>query len=328
MDDDSPAGGTATGSPAGPITAYRWFQITGGGVLAGARDVPWPTDRPLRAHHVGDTITSERSGMRPPLASVLCAALPGPQRPLAVLAGVGILVALALTAGPVIAGVVAAAAAALGWQIARRHQGLADAVMRVSAGVLACCAAILAAAGVWLLVDAGLAASTDRWDATGRGVGGGVACWVMAGPIVGLLAVYFRPPGGSEHVCPSPPRRFLARWTPECGIYAYRSLPLAARAARREWALAAPVVLARVSLWGRVFPYSAGYRAQWARIECLYDDASGQVEVPAAAYGVAVEPLPAGLALPAARGPATLRKVLSAAEGLRRWAEQHQAGRR
>lgn len=328
MDDDSPADSTATRGPAGPITAYRWFQVTAGGVLAGARDVPWPTDRPLQARHVGDTITSERSGTRAPLFSVLCAALPGPQRALGVLVGVGVLVASGLTAGPVIAGLLAAAVAALGWQIARRHQGLADAVMRVSGGVLACCAAILAAAGVWLFVDAALAANADRWGATGRGICAGVACAVMTTAIVGLLSLYFRPPGGAEHVCPAPPRRLGARWVPECGIYAYRSLPQAARAASKEWAMAAPVVLARVSLWGRVFPYSAGYRAQWARIECLYDDASGQVEVPAAVYGIGVEPLPTGLSPPASGGPRMVRLVVSAAEGLRRWAERRQTGRR
>lgn len=98
---------------------------------------------------------------------------------------------------------------------------------------------------VWLFVDAGLAATGGRWDPTARAVGAGVACAVMASAVVGLLVLCFRSPGGADHVCPAPLRRVGARWIPECNIYGYRSLPLAARAASREWAVAAPVVLPR-----------------------------------------------------------------------------------
>lgn len=319
MHDHSPAEGSTVEQPGGPIIGYRWFQVLDGGVLAGARGVPWPPDQPLRAEHVGDMATSEHP-RRPPLSSVVWAALKPSERSTAGLAAAGVLVAVGLSAGPVIAGVVTAAVVALGWQMARRRQGLADAIVRVSGEVLVGCAALGSAGGVWLAADAGLAAGTSHWGATGRGFGAALACWVTAGAITGLLVGYFRTPGGDKHVCPSPPRRLGARWVPECGIYAYRTLPLAARAAGREWPLTAPVVLARVSLWGRVFPYSAGYRAAWSRIEALYDDASGHVEVPAALYGFAMEPLPSGLAVPATRGPRTARAVMSTAEQVRAWA--------
>ncbi|MFL5688246.1 MAG: hypothetical protein ACJ77I_04600 [Chloroflexota bacterium] len=50
-----------------------------------------------------------------------------------------------------------------------------------------------------------------------------------------------------------------------CGIYA-----VTARDAAAQWALWAqsavphPIVLGRVQLWGRILPYSAGYRAEFA----------------------------------------------------------------
>lgn len=307
--------------PTSPITAYRWFQVVPGGRLAGARDVVWPAGRPLQARHVGQAITSERSTIWPPLSSLLWKALGGWERAGVALAAVIALVVLGLVAGPVIAGVVAGAAMALGWKMARCRQGLAEAIIGVSAGVLVVCAVLLAVGAVWLFVDAGFAAAGGRWDPTARGVGAGVACVVMAAAVGGLLVLYLRPPGAADHVCPAPPRRVGARWIPECGIYGYRTLPLAARAASREWAVTTPVVLARVSLWGTVYPYSDGYRVGWARIEALYDDGSGQVEVPAAAYGLAVELLPGDIASTvAARRPRAALVVLAAGEALRGWA--------
>ncbi len=307
--------------PTSPITAYRWFQVVPGGGLAGARDVVWPAGPPLQARHVGQAITSERSTCRPPLSSLLWKALGRWERAGVALVAVTALVVLGQVAGPVISGVVAGAAMALGWQMARRRQGLAEAITGVSAGVLVVCAVLLAVGAVWLFVDAGLAATGGRWDPTARAVGAGVACAVMAAAVAGLLLLYFHPPGGADHVCPAPPRRLGARWIPECGIYGYRSLSLAARAASREWAVTAPVVLARVSLWGAVYLYSDGYRAGWARIEALYDDGSGQVEVPAAAYGLAVEVLPGDIASTvAARRPRAAVVVLAVGDALRGWA--------
>lgn len=313
--------------PSSPITAYRWFQVVPDGRLAGARDVVWPVGGPLQARHVGQVLTSERSTLRPPLSSLVWGALGHWERAVSALVGVAVLVALGVMAGPVIAGVVVTAVVALGWRMARRRHGLADAIIGVSAGVLGVCAALLAAGAVWLFAEAGLAADGGRWEAAGRGLGAGVACSVMAAAVVGLLALYFRPPGGADHVCPAPPRRVGARWIPECGIYGYRTLDLAVRAASREWALAAPVVLARVSLWGRVFPYSDGYRAGWASIEVLYDDDAGQVEVPAAAYGLRVESLPGGFARVVTRRPLPVRGVLAAGEALRGWATEREEQR-
>ena len=50
-----------------------------------------------------------------------------------------------------------------------------------------------------------------------------------------------------------------------CGIYAVTTREAAAQWA--EWAQSAlphPIVLGRVQLWGRILPYSAGYRAELA----------------------------------------------------------------
>lgn len=310
-----------------PITAYRWFQVVPGGGLAGARDVVWPTDRPLLARHMGQVITSEPSATRPALSSLLWEALTSSERAAVALVLAGVLVALGLVAGPAIAGIVGGGVVALAWQTSRRHQGLADAIVRVSAGVLAVCAVLLAAGAAWLFADAGLALRGHGRSSAPRAIGAGMAVAAMASAVAGLLVLYFRPPGGADHVCPAPPRRVGARWIPECGIYGYRTLPLAARAVSREWALAAPVVLARVSLWGRVFPYSAGYRAEWARIEVLYDEGTGQVEVPAAAYGVGVEPLASDLIAPVTNRQRPLRAALAASEVLRRWAERRKEQR-
>lgn len=314
-------------NPTTPITAYRWFQVLPGGKLAGARDVIWPTDAALQARHVGQVIASERSAARPPLSSLVWTALSRVERALASLVGIGVLVAFGLAAGPVIPGIITGVVAALGWEMARRRLGLAEAIVRVSGIVLGVCAVLLAVGAVWLFVDAGLAASVGHSESTWRGIGGGLACAVMASGIAELLVLYFRPSGGEDHACPAPPPRVGARWIPECGIYGYRTLALAARAASREWAVAAPMVLARVRLWGTVFPYSDGYRAGWARIDALYDDRSGQVEVPAAAYGVAVEPTPEGLASPTAKGPRAVRTALAAGERLRCWADQRREPR-
>lgn len=113
---------------------------------------------------------------------------------------------------------------------------------------------------------------------------------------------------------------------PGCGVFGYRTLRLAARAVSREWAVTAPVVLARVSLWGTVYLYSDGYRAGWARIEVLYDDGSGQVEVPAAAYGLAVELMPGDIST-VARRPRAALVVLAAGEALRGWATRRRERR-
>ena len=98
---------------------------------------------------------------------------------------------------------------------------------------------------------------------------------VMAAAMIALLGIYIHPLRAPKDRCPAPPRRLIARWVPECGIHGYRSLELAVEGAAREWTLQRPLIIARVSLWGRVFPYSDGFRAEWGRIDELFDDGSG-----------------------------------------------------
>ncbi len=61
----------------------------------------------------------------------------------------------------------------------------------------------------------------------------------------------------AEHDRPSPEC--------DCGVYALATKEAAAELARwAQSALPHPIVLGRVQLWGRVLPYSAGYRAERA----------------------------------------------------------------
>lgn len=128
-----------------------------------------------------------------------------------------------------------------------------------------------------------------------------------------------------RHTCPSPPVRYFASQRPECGIHAYRTLD---QAVRRLPILAVetyggePTIAARVQLWGRCYEYDGGWRAQYGQIIALYDDDRGHVEIPAAVYGCAVEPMSAELcALRVTTEPQRwVRSVLVTQYRMRNWA--------
>jgi hypothetical protein len=83
------------------------------------------------------------------------------------------------------------------------------------------------------------------------------------------------PPGGAfRSECPDDHDRPL----PECGCGVYAVATREQAVEWAEWARSAlpyPIVLGQVQLWGRVLPYSRGYRAQHAypyELELLDDD--------------------------------------------------------
>lgn len=312
----------------GPLVAYRWFQVLDDGILAGARNVAWPPGEPLHAEHVTTSVFAERpDGAGPvPLTSVVWAALRPAEQVAGAIVVSGLAVAVAAPAGRVAMAVAAASAVALWWQVFYRHRALNDAVLRICAVLLGLFAVALAVTGVWLLVLLAWTAQTDGWADHRVAAAGAaaVACAAMAAAVVALGAMFARP-RPPRHDCPVPPRRLIARWAPECGIYAYRTLPAAAQAATREHLADRQVLIARVMLWGRLFPYSDGFRSEWARIDTLFDDGSGHVEIPAARYRTDVEAWPAAVTAPAAdRTP----RPKTSGSRLRAWAERRQAENR
>lgn len=168
----------------------------------------------------------------------------------------------------------------------------------VGVGAVLCATGVVA--GLALLVGmavTGEGSALARVGAVMLVLGAG---WGLAITLV-MEAMAPLPGARPGHRCPAPAPRFIGRWTPSCGIYAYNELSRAATGSRGAWVTTSPIVLAKVLLWGTVYVHRWGYRAEHARIEALYDDGSGQVEVPAARYGVAVEPPPDGLrSVPAA----------------------------
>lgn len=156
----------------------------------------------------------------------------------------------------------------------------------VGVGAVLCAIGVLA--GVALLVAmmaAGEGTALTRVGAIMLVLGAG---W---GLVITLVMEAMSPLPGVQpgHRCPAPAPRFIGRWTPACGIYAYNDLARAAAGSRGAWVATRPVVVAKVVLWGTVYEHRWGYRAEHARIEALYDDGRGHVEVPAARYGVPVE---------------------------------------
>jgi hypothetical protein len=218
-----------------PIVAYRWFQVGAGGVLSGAQDVEWPSEVPMRAHHIG---ALEDAG--------------GVLRALTILVGIG--------AAACAAGLVAGA-------------GLLITMVATGGG------SVLTRVGAAMLV---------------LGAGWGLAITL----VMEAMAPLSVPREG--HRCPAPAARFAGRWTPACGIYAYNDVARAVAGTQGAWVSACPVVVAKVLLWGDVYVHRWGYRAEHARIEALYDDGRGHVELPAARYGVPVEPYPVTLRSPPA----------------------------
>ncbi len=313
----------------GPQVAYRWFQVRHDGILAGARNVAWPPGEALHAEHVATSVFSERpegAGLVPLLSVVWAALRPGEQVAAALTVG-GLAVVVAAPAGRVAMAVAAASAVALWWQVFYRHRSLNDAVLRVCAVLLGLFAVASAVTVVWLVVLLVWTAQADGWGNRRVVVAGAaaVACAAMAAALVALVGMFAWPRRPPRHNCPAPPRRLVGRWVPECGIYAYRTLAAAAHAATLEQPAGRTVLLARVALWGRVFPYSDGFRSEWARIDTLFDDGSGHVEIPAARYRTDVEAWPVEVTAPVANR--TPRPETSGSR-LRSWTEQRQAEHR
>lgn len=158
---------------------------------------------------------------------------------------------------------------------------------KVGAGLAALAASVMACTVVWLVVLGAVSAASASWGVTARaGMAAGV-CVAMAAAFASPVWLYWnlhRPAAG--HKCPARPLRLAGRWLPACGIHAYSTFELAARAAART---GEPVVLGRVLLWGRVFPHTHGYRAEWARLDALADDGSGRAVLPGVLYRVPVE---------------------------------------
>ncbi len=306
--------------PTAAIVAYRWFQIRDDGHLAGAQNVPWPVDRPLHAEHVAAPFLAPRSDGPAPINSQVWSTLP-PLAKAGLIVGTAIVVmAAAHFLGVAAASLIAAATVAVAWQAVRRRRPLTEALLRVSALIIALCALSVLASMLWFIAVAAGSAADRNWLEAATAGAASVVCAALVAGIVVVFGMYYRPPRWLKHDCPAPPRRFIAPWVPECGIYGYRSLQLAADATQGEWLLHRPLVLARISLWGRVFPYSAGFRAEWARIDTLFDDGAGHVEVAACRYGVPVEPLPAGLSAPNPTPPRAASPLFAAGHKLRLWA--------
>lgn len=319
--------------------AYRWFQVREDATLAGARNMAWPVDEALHAEHVSTSLFNERTVSRSgpvPLLSVVWAALRRPEQVMVAGAATAAAVAVAVPAGPTGAGVVAVSAVTVWWQVVRHGRGMSEALMRVCAALLGLFTVALAVTVIWLLVLLVRTTPAHGWAdrRVAVAVAGAVLCAVTGVAVMVMMRMWLSPQRSRRrHHCPSPPKRLLARWAPECGIYAYRSLALAAHAGCKEQQLARPIVLARVVLWGRVYPYTEGFRSEWARIETLFDDGSGHVEVAAAHYGAMVEPLPPEVVTSGggrrSRRRAAGRVAPSPGEvAVRAWAERRQESRK
>lgn len=318
--------------PTAALIAYRWFQVRDDGTLAGAQNVVWPPGVGLHAEHVPTSVLTERTEGPTPLLSVVWAALRPVERAVASVVAGGAVIAGAGLAGRWAALAVAVSVTALAWQVRRRHRDLGDVLLRICAVLLGLFTAALLGAAGWMLVLVA-ASVNDRISGHLSGAldSAGIAAAlatsavfaVMASAMVALFRIYIHPIRAPRHLCPAPPRRLVARWVPECGIHGYRSLKLAVEGASRGWTLQRPLVIAQVSLWGRVFPYSDGYRAEWGRIDALYDDGTGHVEVPAARYGIPAIPVP--LALVDRNPPRRGAAATAAGTTMRAWAERRAA---
>lgn len=172
----------------------------------------------------------------------------------------------------------------------RRRTALRYAVM-TAGGLLALS---MLAFAVFLLVVLGLYAAGHQPDpsaapmtwARGLAIVGAAALYALFGMGFGYPVFAAIAPRRRAHRCPARPRRLLPSRRAVCGIYSYRTLAAAARAAATERGRGGPIVLATVSVWGAVYEHTGGFRSQWARINVLYDDGSGIVELPAARYGL------------------------------------------
>jgi len=315
-----------------PIVAYRWYNVLDDGTLAGARNTVWPPGEALHAAHVSASRPIGRSDGPAPLVSVVWAALRPGERFVAAVGSAELAMGVAAGVGKGAAVAAGVTVGAIWWQVFRRHRDVLDSMLRVFAVLLGLFATAMVATVVWLLILLGISvrsggpAATRHHHLTMARVGevtvAAVVCGIMAAALLAMLAMYVRSGHPPRHDCPSKPRR-LPHWLPDCGIYAYRTLDLAARDASRGWVATRTVLVARVVLWGRVFPHDDGYRGEWARIEALMDDGGGHVELPAALYRVPVEPLPAGMASSSeARPPRQATAVLAASAAVRAWAER------
>jgi hypothetical protein len=89
---------------------------------------------------------------------------------------------------------------------------------------------------------------------------------------------------GADHIVPQPGCR--------CGLYAYRTRELAERALAAEMR-PEPVVLGRVSLWGRIVGHQRGWRSQYGYPYELYSvgDDHAVARALRSAYAVDASPL-------------------------------------
>ncbi len=269
--------------PTAPVMAWRLFRVHPGGELRGAHHVAWVPREPMHATHVVPKLLSRPT--EAPLLRLAWKAAPRWKR-----LAVSVPLLLAATAATV---VVPSAGAfflsALGgavYSIRGRRTFLMGSVVAASTILVAVVVILTELTGALLL--------SSGPGHHGNNVVAFVSSVVLTVLLCSQYALAFnrrRP----RHDCPAPPLRYFANIRPECGIHAYRTLDQAVRRLPIPAVEAyggEPTIIARVQLWGRCYPYSDGWRAEYGRITALYDDDSGHVEIPAVVHGCAVEKFP------------------------------------
>ncbi len=297
--------------PAG-IDAWRWFRVLPAGELSGAQDVAWPAEEAIHARHVGSPLMERPS--EPPLCAVVWQAV-GRWRRAAALGAVVAVVAAGWAldgAGLAASVLVWVLPALIGFSQAARARRilLGGLIIGLLWFGLVVTVALLAVS----IAALGIEGSTH--------LAGNVAALVVSLGMCAVLGVgarsVVRGPSAS-HVCPARPKRLGAAWAPQCGIYGYRTVDDAIKAASAQWFFH-DVVVAQVKLWGRCFEYEDGWRAEWARVEAVYDDGSGRGELPAVRYRVPLVVLPEAVTLGAAAAPAAVSVMAKFEARVRAWA--------
>lgn len=304
--------------PSAPVVAWRVFRVHPGGELRGARHVTWVPGEAMHATHVVPKLMSRPR--EAPLLRLAWKAAPRWKR---------LVVSVPLLFAATAATAVVPAAGALFLSV------LGGAVYSIRGrrtflmGSLVAASTILVSVVVILTELSGALLLSSGPGHHGHNVVAFVSSVILTVLLCAQYAVAFnrrRP----RHHCPSPPLRYFANMRPECGIHAYRTLDRAVRSLPIPAVEAyggEPSIIARVQLWGRCYPYSDGWRAEYGRITALYDDDSGHVELPAVVYGCAVEKLPDDLrSRRVAREPERwVRSALAAEDRCRSWARHRRA---